>query len=476
MKASVGIVFLVVIGAIGAWAYLASVGALSPEPVVEILPKGGTNGTLKVVTDADYWPYSFIDRDGKLSGREIEIANAVANELGMNIEISPLPWEGCVDAAVEHKVDLVMTCADISIGREMDALSMSTPFESDNFVVYGRKKISSLDDLRGQRIGLMLDGNVNSVMFAAGLKPFVRQYPTYRDVLEAIRNGEADFTVARHNSVVGWLKETPVPGLKPQLELGPSLCCIGVDNEQPELLKQVDTAIALLRLKGVVAALNEKWLTTYVEPIGVWKVVAGNRFVFLSLAVLIVGFSLLLLESVYRRHRARIVRLRLKNERMLKRLADATKKAAEDTFDVRTSFEGVRSPLQAYADGKGVAISFEYGAVTERCVLTDVDKCAAVLLNVGLGAIWRTAMGGRVVLRCEQVEKPKKVRIRGEETDVAIYRYTIRDNGAGEDTWKGMSIAVWEELVKSMGGTVECRVKPSVGSTVIITLPLKLEN
>lgn len=93
-------VLLMVIIALGAVVTrLVAHGVFRSAPKVEILPTGGNNGTLKVVTDRDYWPYSFIDKDGNLSGREIEIAYSIANFLGMNIEIEAKEWNECIRLA-----------------------------------------------------------------------------------------------------------------------------------------------------------------------------------------------------------------------------------------------------------------------------------------------------------------------------------------------------------------------------------------
>ena len=151
----IGILLLLVLAGGGTLMHLAAIGYFKPDPTVEIVPVGGRNGKLTVATDADYWPYSFMDKEGRLSGREVELAYAVANVLGMEIEIRPMKWAECLKLAGEHKVDLVLTCAEYATDCEADDLLFSIPDGADEYMVFGREPLGSLKELDDKIVPLL---------------------------------------------------------------------------------------------------------------------------------------------------------------------------------------------------------------------------------------------------------------------------------------------------------------------------------
>lgn len=300
----IGILLLLILAGGGTLMHLVAIGYFEPDPTVEIEPVGGQNGKLTVATDADYWPYSFMDKEGRLSGREVELAYAVANVLGMEIEIRPMKWAECLKLAGEHKVDLVLTCAEYATDCEADDLLFSIPDGADEYMVFGREPLASLKELGKRRLAQMSFGNVNPTLEAAGFGSEIKLYPSNREAFLAVDRGEADYIVIRHTPAVGILKELGLKGIKPQCSAGASCFCIGVNRLKPELLRKVNDAIMVLRVSGETRRLSEKWLSTYVEPDTLAELVAKSPQAFIGFLSLVMLLAVILVWVAHRHSRA----------------------------------------------------------------------------------------------------------------------------------------------------------------------------
>ena len=65
--------------------------------------------------DGDYPPYSFMGADGKATGFDVESVQWIAQEMGFEVEIQPIAWDGIIPALLAKKIDMVyagMTASD----------------------------------------------------------------------------------------------------------------------------------------------------------------------------------------------------------------------------------------------------------------------------------------------------------------------------------------------------------------------------
>ena len=98
-------------------------GVFAKEPVLETKPMTTDPNAplLRVATDYDFCPNSYINQKGDLSGLYIEIITEAANRLGMRLEFKTGTWMEC-RAMLENK------SADVLLGLEIYALpSTGTP-------------------------------------------------------------------------------------------------------------------------------------------------------------------------------------------------------------------------------------------------------------------------------------------------------------------------------------------------------------
>ena len=246
-------------------------GAFDSEPKVEIQALNRFDETLTVAADEDYWPYVFYNDAGELSGHDIELINEVANRLEMNLDIIATSWEESLELARQGKVDAVLTCEYGDSEAMGGYLIMTTPTDSEKFVVFGREKIDRLDEAIGKRIALMVNGNVVSSIKAQGMDRWCVEYESNRAAFEALADGECDYVIVRYDIGRGILRSMGdrADGIRPFVYLAASNMCTGVVSSEPELAERVDAVTMDMRNDGTIKRLNDKWLTVFLADTSV---------------------------------------------------------------------------------------------------------------------------------------------------------------------------------------------------------------
>ena len=163
----------------------------------------------------------------------------------------------------------------------------------------------------------------------------------------------------------------------------------------------------------------------------------------------------------------------------------------EKPGDIRHSFHNLDSTLGELARSRDIDLRFEIGNVSDPYIYVDYDRSNRIFINILSNGIKYTREGGFVRALCEQIG-------RTEDGERGLYRYTFEDNGIGmsEEFQKhvfeefsreensttsgiqgtGLGLAVCKSFTELMGGTIECRSRQGVGTTFVVTLPLRLQT
>ena len=119
-------------------------------------------GTLTVATEGTYRPFSYHDDgSGDLVGYDVEVAEAVADKLGLEIEFQETQWDAIFAGLDAGRFDVIANQVSINPEREEQYL-FSAPYTVSPGVVVvneGDDSISSFDDLAGKTTAQSLTSN-----------------------------------------------------------------------------------------------------------------------------------------------------------------------------------------------------------------------------------------------------------------------------------------------------------------------------
>ncbi len=121
---------------------------------------GGNPEKLVMVTSADYPPYEFRDTargKGEIIGFDVDIANRITKELGLQLEISDTDFNGIIPALQSGRADFAMAGMTPTEERKKNVDFSDIYYEAKNTII--AKKDSNLkkpEDLAGKRVGVQL--------------------------------------------------------------------------------------------------------------------------------------------------------------------------------------------------------------------------------------------------------------------------------------------------------------------------------
>jgi polar amino acid transport system substrate-binding protein len=206
-------------------------------------------------------PYEFQDpRDpNRIIGFEVDIVNAIGRIMGRPTQFVQNQWDGLIPGLQRGNYDLVVSGLEITPDRSR-VISFSRPY----YVTYEQlvvrsdeKQIRSLDDCRGKKVGTLKASLAQRILEQRNdlqVLSYDGQINAYEDLL----NGRLDAVLMDY--IIGLYSIATLPNLKmtgepfAKIEYG-----IGIRKEDPELLKQVDDALAQLIASGELKGILENW-------------------------------------------------------------------------------------------------------------------------------------------------------------------------------------------------------------------------
>ena len=131
-------------------------GGSSEKASVDKLTKIKESGKLVVGTEAQYAPYEFKDADANFVGCDIWLAQQIADELGVKLEIVDMSFDGIIPAVTSGQVDIGIAAFTASPERA-EVIDFSSSYETaTQFLVVkaGNEDVySTLESLKGKKVG-----------------------------------------------------------------------------------------------------------------------------------------------------------------------------------------------------------------------------------------------------------------------------------------------------------------------------------
>ncbi|AXL12936.1 amino acid ABC transporter substrate-binding protein [Microbacterium foliorum] len=260
----IAVTALVVVAA----ALTACSGSTSPESTSSSEPGAGsdfglvTDGTLTVATEGTYRPFSFHGDGGTgdLTGFDVEIIQAVADKLGLEVEFQETQWDAIFAGLDAGRFDVIANQVSISDQREEKYL-FSTPYTVSPGVIVvadDDDSISSFADLAGKTTAQSLTSNWNDLATESGAK--VEGVEGWAQAVELLRQGRVDATINDKLTFLDYEKTTSDSGLKIAAETDDAgKQAFVFTKDKTALVDAIDTALDELRADGTLAEISDKY-------------------------------------------------------------------------------------------------------------------------------------------------------------------------------------------------------------------------
>ena len=167
---------------------------------------------LKVAIDPTYEPFTYKTADGKPTGFDVDIANAICAEIKRNCVFVEQVWDSMIPGLQARKYDVVVSSLSITEERKRVIDFSDRYYKTPSAIVVKKGTVyANPASLKGKRIGV-LKGSTQEKWAMGELKPAgvtVVSYEAQDQVYLDIKAGRLDGTVADKVEVHGGFLRKP---------------------------------------------------------------------------------------------------------------------------------------------------------------------------------------------------------------------------------------------------------------------------
>lgn len=229
------------------------------------------SGTLVVGFCAAYPPFeSRNDISGELEGFDIDLAKALAAELGLKLELHDAEWQGLIPSLNKGDFDVLITGMNVTEERAKN-VDFTEPYYQLQDVVVVRQDnidISSTDDLRGKLVGVQI-GTASELRAARAETEHgfaeLRRYNYNPEAFLDLEHGRIDAVVVGKPYAVTALKEPRGLKIAAPLDSDVSHIAIVVRKNSPSLTEALNKGLASLKENGKLNSIEAKWFSVVPE-------------------------------------------------------------------------------------------------------------------------------------------------------------------------------------------------------------------
>ncbi|WP_112291749.1 cystine ABC transporter substrate-binding protein [Rahnella sp. AN3-3W3] len=248
---------------LGAVAVTLSTGLISNSFADEgLLKKVKDRGTLIVGLEGTYPPFSFQGEDGKLTGFEVDFADALAQHMGVKAKLQPTKWDGMLASLESRRIDVVINQVTISPERQKK-YDFSTPYTVSGIQALVKKgaesSITKPEDLKGKKVGVGLGTNYEQWLRANVPGVDVRTYDDDPTKYQDLRVGRINAILVDRLAALDLVKKTGDTLAVAGAPFSRQESGVAIRKDNPELLAAINTAIAEMQKDGSLAKISEKW-------------------------------------------------------------------------------------------------------------------------------------------------------------------------------------------------------------------------
>ena len=215
-------------------------------------------GKLIMATNAEFPPYEYREGD-KVVGIDAEIAQAIAEEMGMELEIEDMAFDSIIAAVTSGKVDVGIAGMTVTEDRKESVDFSNTYMEAAQVIIVQEgSTIATPDDLAGKKIGVQL-GTTGDI-YAADIKDAtIERYNKGFEAVQALSQEKVDAVVIDREPAKVFVEENTGLALLDE-EFTVEQYAIAVAKDNKELLDEINAALAKLEESGKLQEIKDKYI------------------------------------------------------------------------------------------------------------------------------------------------------------------------------------------------------------------------
>ena len=217
-------------------------------------------GKLTMATNATFPPYEMTTDAGEFEGIDIEAAQAIADKLGLELQIDNMDFDAALLSVQQGKADITMAGITVTDERKaVMAFSDSYATGIQSIIVPEGSDIASPDDLADKKIGTQR-GTTGYIYCTDDFgEDAVVAYDSGLTAVQALNNGQVDAVVIDNAPAKEYVAANP--GLKVlETSYAEEDYAIGMNKDNTALVEAVNAALEELKADGTLQAIVDKYI------------------------------------------------------------------------------------------------------------------------------------------------------------------------------------------------------------------------
>jgi PAS domain S-box-containing protein len=235
-------------------------------------PQHQESSRIIVGGDNNYPPYEFVDSGGRAAGFNVDLIRAVAEAMGLEVEIKLGPWAGMRSAVETGRVDMLQGM--FYSEKRTQLLDFSMPHTVVYHAVFIRKGstgIRSLEDVKDKEILVQKGDIMHDYVLENRLSKKVIAVDAPEDALRLLASGKHDCALLAKMQGLYLANRFRLSNLttagKP---FSPREYCFAVKKGNEGLLLRLNEGLGIIKETGRYREISDKWLGV-LEPPGISK-------------------------------------------------------------------------------------------------------------------------------------------------------------------------------------------------------------
>lgn len=242
------------------WMAVGQSSAAAQNALAEIRQRG----EIVFATEAAYPPFEFIE-NGKIQGFDIDLGNAIGQELGVRVRWKNMEWSGVLGSLENRLADAILSGMTITEERKQKGYGFSRPYFLSGQAIVRRKgdrAIRGPEDLKGRVIAVQIETTGQEAAEKLGLPPErIHKFKRLQDALLDVRNRRSDAAVGDLPALLDIIRK----GYAAELEVAGDVFVqenvgIATRRGETELIAALNKALDAIITDGRYAQIFRRWI------------------------------------------------------------------------------------------------------------------------------------------------------------------------------------------------------------------------
>jgi arginine/lysine/histidine transporter system substrate-binding protein len=217
---------------------------------------------LTMGTSADFAPFESRNTSGEVEGFDIDLAKYIAEELGYELKIEDMKFDGLIGALQANRVDLVLSGMSATEKRAQN-VDFSTQYHhsGEMFITLKDSEVTSLDQLEGKTVGVQLgtiqEEGARKLQETVDFE--IKAVDNATILIQELQSNRIDLAYLDKSVATGYINEQGLAGFDDPTSSSPGMAVAFPKGS--ELVDEVNQVLKEMEENGKLEELKTKWLS-----------------------------------------------------------------------------------------------------------------------------------------------------------------------------------------------------------------------